>query len=166
MNSIIKRILVPIDFSTYSDAAISYAADFAGRHGATIELIHVVEDPFLTGAWAPEGLAASSAGLLDEVAASARIRLSATAAALAARGIVADVTVVSGPPPEGIAERARAGRFDLIVMSTHGRTGLSPELIGSVAARVLRKAPCAVLTVRTDDVSRKRAAETSATAGA
>src|SRR5215204_1265561 len=147
MSIIIKRILVPTDFSIYSDTAIHYAGELAARLGARLELIHVVEDPFLSGAWAAEAFAASSEGLLAEVVEDAKIRLASTAATLAARGIGAEVTVITGPPSATIAEHARDGRFDLIVMGTHGRTGLSHAVIGSVAERVQRTAPCAVLTV-------------------
>ena len=147
--SSIKRILVPTDFSVYSDTAVDYAADLARRLCATLELIHVVEDPFVSGAWAAEAFAASSAGLLEEVAASAKARLTAIAVALGAKGVIAAVTVVTGPPAAAIADYAREGGFDLIVIGTHGRTGLSHAVLGSVAERVQRTAPCAVLTVKT-----------------
>ena len=151
MTSTIKRILVPTDFSVYSDTAIHYAADLAGHFGATLELIHIVEDPFLSGAWSAEGFIAGADNLLEEVTESAKIRLASVAAALAARGIVAEVSVATGPPSAGIVERARDGGFELIIMGTHGRTGLSHVVLGSVAERVQRTAPCAVLTVKTDN---------------
>lgn len=166
MTRTIKRILVPTDFSVYSDTATRYAADLAGHFGATLELIHVVEDPFLSGAWSAEGFIASADNLLDEVTESAKIRLAAVAAALAARGIVAEVTVATGPPSSGIVERARDGGFELIVMGTHGRTGLSHVVLGSVAERVQRTAPCAVLTVKTDHQPTSQGSEVFATARA
>ena len=164
MTSTIKRILVPTDFSVYSDTAIHYAAGLAGHFGATLELIHVVEDPFLSGAWSAEAFIGGADNLLEEVTESAKIRLAAVAAALAATGIAAEITVVSGPPSAGIVERARDGHCDLIIMGTHGRTGLSHVVLGSVAERVQRTAPCAVLTVKADDVAKSHSPEDRTTA--
>jgi nucleotide-binding universal stress UspA family protein len=146
--SIIRRILVPTDFGDCSDAAVHYAADIAGRLGATVELLHVVDDSFVSGAWAAGAFAASSSGLLDDLSANATSRLTETATALAARGVATDLRVVTGSPSAAIAECAQDGGFDLIIMGTHGRTGLSRVVIGNVAERVLRAAPCAVLTVK------------------
>ena len=78
----------------------------------------------------------------------ARTQLAATKKDLAAHGFVVETEVVTGQPARAIVEYAAAGHFDLIVMATHGRTGLSHALMGSVAERVVQKAPCAVLTVR------------------
>jgi len=166
MTSTIKRILVPTDFSVYSDTAIHYAADLAGHFGATLELIHIVEDPFLSGAWSAEGFIAGADNLLEDVTESAKIRLASVAAALAARGIVAEVSVATGPPSAGIVERARDGGFELIIMGTHGRTGLSHVVLGSVAERVQRTAPCAVLTVKTDNQRTSHLPEVCVTATA
>ena len=164
MNSTITRILVPTDFGACSDTAIHYAADLATHFRASLELLHVVEDPFLSGAWSPEAFVAGADNLLEEVIDSARIRLASVAAAVAARGIAAEITVLSGPPSSRIVERAGAGNFDLIVMGTHGRTGLSHVVLGSVAERVQRTAPCAVLTVKADDKTNSHSPEDRTTA--
>jgi nucleotide-binding universal stress UspA family protein len=164
MNSTITRILVPTDFSACSDTAIHYAADLAAHFRASLELLHVVEDPFLSGAWTAEAFIAGADDLLEEVTQSAKVRLASVAAALAARGIAAEVTVFSGPPSAGIVDRARDGRFDLIIMGTHGRTGLSHVVLGSVAERVQRTAPCAVLTVKAGDAAKSHSPEDRTTA--
>ena len=166
MTSTITRILVPTDFSVYSDTAIHYAANLAGHFRASLELIHVVEDPFLSGAWSAEAFIAGADGILEEVKESAKIRLASVAAALAARGVVAEVKVITGTPSAGIVEHARDGRFDLIVMGTHGRTGLSHVVLGSVAERVQRTAPCAVLTVKTENKQTLHVSEVCATSSA
>jgi nucleotide-binding universal stress UspA family protein len=164
MNSSITRILVPTDFSACSDTAIHYAADLAAHLRASLELLHVVEDPFLSGAWSAEAFIAGADNLLEEVTESAKIRLAAVAAALAARGVAAEITVVSGPPSARIVECAGDGGFDLIVMGTHGRTGLSHVVLGSVAERVQRTAPCAVLTVKAGDTANLHSPERRTTA--
>ncbi len=152
MTDAITRILVPIDFSAHADRALRYATTLADRFNATVEVLHVVEDPFVSGAWAPEAVAPNIPELLADLVAAARGKLDDLKAAAIAKGVrlktTVLTTVVSGRPADTIADFARTERFDLIVMGTHGRTGLSHALLGSVAERVVRTAPCPVLTVR------------------
>jgi len=152
MTEAITRILVPIDFSAHSDRALRYATALADRFSATVEVLHVVEDPFVSGAWSPEAVAPNIPELLADLVAAARGKLDDLKAAAIAKGVrlktIVLTTVVSGRPADTIADYARTERFDLIVMGTHGRTGLSHALLGSVAERVVRIAPCPVMTVR------------------
>jgi nucleotide-binding universal stress UspA family protein len=150
MGPTITRILVPTDFSVHSEAAVRYATDLADHLGATVSLLHVLDDPFVSGAWPVEAFAADAAGFLQELADDGRKRLAALVAALRERGIAADAEVITGSPSTAIVEQALQGHYDLIVMGTHGRTGLSHAVIGSVAERVQRKARCPVLTVKAD----------------
>jgi universal stress protein A len=151
MSEAIARILVPMDFTEHSDRALGYATTFARAFGARLELVHVVEDPFVSGAWSSEIAVWSLSTipeLLEQLIADAHQRLAKLKARRAADGIQIETTVLSGSPERAIVERAQAGDFNLIVMGTHGRSGLSHALMGSVAERVVRKAPCPVLTVR------------------
>lgn len=152
MTDMIRRILVPVDFSPHSDVALRYAFALADRFDATVEVLHVVEDPFVSGAWNPEAFAPNIPELLADLVATARRKLEQLKASALHDGHRVTTTMLttvrSGRPADSIADAARTGKFDLIVMGTHGRTGLSHVLIGSVAERVIRKAPCAVLTVR------------------
>ena len=152
MTEAITRILVPVDFSAHSDRALRYATTLADRFNATVEVLHVVEDPFVSGAWSPEAVAPNIPELLADLVAAARGKLDELKAATIRRGVRLETTVLTtvltGKPADSIADYARTERFDLIVMGTHGRTGLSHALLGSVAERVVRKAPCPVLTVR------------------
>jgi nucleotide-binding universal stress UspA family protein len=148
MNPVIRRILVPVDFSAHSDRAVAYAIQLASEVGAALELLHVVEDPILSGAWSPECCAPAIAALLGTIASDARTRLETVRASLAGRNVAVSSTVVTGQPAPSIVDYAVVGEFDLIVMGTHGRTGLSHALVGSVAERVSRRAPCPVLTIR------------------
>jgi nucleotide-binding universal stress UspA family protein len=148
MSEAIARILVPVDFSAPSDRALRYATTLADRFGATIELLHVVEDPFVSGAWNAEVYVPNVAELLNRLIVTAREQLEESKALVADKGIGVDTTVITGRPAQSIVDHAATERFDLIVLGTHGRTGLSHALLGSVAERVVRKAPCPVLTVR------------------
>ena len=143
------HILVPVDFSEHSDTALQYATMLAQRVGGSIELLHVVEDPFVSGAWSAEAFMPNMPELLDQVTADARGRLVTLQSAAASEGVVFTTNVVTGRPAQAIVEHARSGAFGLIVMGTHGRTGVSHLFLGSVAERVVRTAPCPVLTVRT-----------------
>lgn len=144
----IARILVPVDFSAHSDRALRYAATLAGRFGATVELLHVVEDPFVTGAWTSKAFIPNIPELMDALVVDARRQLSELRTFEAAEGVPLDVAVLTGEPAQTIVGHAKAGGFDLIVMGTHGRTGLSHAFMGSVAERVVRTATCPVLTVQ------------------
>jgi nucleotide-binding universal stress UspA family protein len=163
MTEALNRILVPVDFSVHSEKAFRFATTLANKFGARLSLIHVVEDPFVTGAWQSEAFAPHIPELLNELTKNAEARLHDLKKDLAAHGFVVETAVITGQPARAIVEHAETGHFDLIVMGTHGRTGLSHTLMGSVAERVVRKAPCAVLTVReTVPAAEKKAATTAA----
>ena len=158
MTESIHRILVPVDFSAHSDKAVRYATTVANRFSARLELLHVVEDPFVTGAWSSEAFVPNMPELLDKLANAAQQQMAELKKRLAAHGFVAETAVVTGRPAQTIVEYAVNGAFDLIVMGTHGRAGLSHVLMGSIAERVVQKAPCAVLTVREADERQATAA--------
>jgi nucleotide-binding universal stress UspA family protein len=132
-----------------------------------VEVLHVVEDPFVSGAWSPEAVAPNIPELLADLVAAARGKLDELKAAAIRRGVRLETTVlttvVTGKPATSITDYAQTERFDLIVMGTHGRTGLSHALLGSVAERVVRKAPCPVLTVRETTLPEREHAAAAAT---
>jgi nucleotide-binding universal stress UspA family protein len=146
MTDSITRILVPVDFSGHSDRALRYAAALAGQVGASVELLHVVEDVGY-GAFS-EVYVPSVPDVMQEAINAALERLALLKAEIFPHGSDVESAVYAGRPPLAIVEHAAEGKFDLIVMGTHGRTGLSHLLIGSVAEHVARMAPCPVLTVR------------------
>jgi nucleotide-binding universal stress UspA family protein len=145
--TVINRILVPTDFSAYADRAAEYAITLAQRFNADIELLHVVEDPFAGGGWGSEVYLADIDGIRERAMTDATTRLEACRAALLAHTVPITATVRMGRPPKTILEHADAVHADLIVMGTRGRTGLAHMIAGSVAERVVRTAPCPVLTV-------------------
>jgi len=148
MDLTISRILVPVDFSVHSEFALQYAIALAHRLNASLHLLHVVEDPVATGALAPEGVFTDLDELRAELIADAERRL-LTYRGQAERAQVPVVTAARvGLTSPAILEHAKTLNVDLIVMGTHGRTGVAHLFVGSVAERVLRHAPCPVLTVR------------------
>jgi universal stress protein A len=148
MTNTITNILVPVDFSPHAEHAFTYAATLAERFGAKLALLYVVDDSFATGGWSSEIYVPNVPELMENLIADADRRLATLKASAAALGLTAETAVIRGRPAHAIVEHAQNGGFDLIVMGTHGRTGMSHVVMGSVAERVLRKAPCPVLTVR------------------
>jgi len=146
----VTTILVPTDFSEPSDAALDYAATLAAKVGASLHLLHVFEDPYVTGgAFAAEMYAPIGPDLRESLYQEAKARLAGRLVKIGGARFNATAEVYSGPTAKAIAEYAKKNGVDLIVMATHGRGGMAHLLLGSVAERVVRTAPCPVLTIRT-----------------
>jgi nucleotide-binding universal stress UspA family protein len=141
----LKTILVPSDFSDCSEEALHYALELARRFDANLHLLHVVQDP-VTQPWAAEGFSVPLFEVVDQWQKQAEERLRASVPE-ADRARTTVVSVVATPYAE-ILDYASAHQVDLIVMGTHGRGGVSHMLLGSIAERIVRRAPCPVLTVR------------------
>ena len=136
---IVKSILVPTDFSEPSDAALQYATGLAQTFGAQLYLLHV---PGRTG----ENLETNfPIGRFETVA---RERLDTFLSPEAVMRLRPEYALRIGTPAEEIVRYADARNIDLIVMGTHGRTGVAHVVMGSVAEQVIRTAPCPVLLVR------------------
>ena len=143
-----KRILVPLDFSDASARVLEHAKMLAERFEASVELLHVVPNPFMaTTAMLYVGTPLPQ-DFLNELERDASQRLHNTLTAAEREHLKARSVVKIGDPLIEIVEHARRERVDLIVMGTHGRTGVSHWFLGSVAERVVRTAACPVLTVR------------------
>ena len=143
----INRILLPVDFSAHSDRAIEYAMTIGTHFGACVELFHVVEDPFESGGWGSEVYMSDLDGLRERALEDAKVRLETCRSSIPAGSFAVVATVRMGHVAQTIVDYAKTVQADLIVMGTHGRTGLAHLIIGSVAERVVRLAPCPVLTV-------------------
>jgi nucleotide-binding universal stress UspA family protein len=143
----LHTILVPTDFSKSSANALAYAAAFAEKFGAEVRLLHVVQDLAL---FIPEAVLAAPplAPPVEQFLAAAREAMDLAIAGLARPELTLHPEVAEGVPAEEIVRVARERGVDLIVMGTHGRTGLAHVLVGSVCEKVVRRAPCPVLTVR------------------
>ncbi|HKO50161.1 MAG TPA: universal stress protein [Polyangiaceae bacterium] len=148
-----RKILVPVDLSPAGMPLLERAREFAGTFSATIDLLYVWTPPVML---APEalitGVGVTEQPFLEWLGNSAREHLDKFENQAREAGIaIARSHCELGDPASTIVDHAKAGGYDLMVLGTHGRTGLSHALIGSVAEKVVRRAPCAVLTVRTAD---------------
>jgi nucleotide-binding universal stress UspA family protein len=143
----IRRILVPVDFSDPSLQAVDYAVELSRRPKSEIILLHVVEPVYYPMVGEMYGIGFDPGNVYDELQRAAHAELARLAARLRARRVAVRTRLCLGTAHQFIVESARKLKADLIVMSTHGRSGLSHVLIGSVAERVVRSAPCPVLTV-------------------
>jgi universal stress protein A len=162
-----KHVLVPTDFSEPANHALRYAVEEAVLHRARVTLLHVQPTDAGTDVYYVSGAPASGVETGVDVLAGGRlgttpvseptvVRRDAGEAALARlRDLVPDayretwdVEIAVGRPADTIVRLAREHHADLIVMGTHGRTGLEHMVMGSVAEKVVRLAPCPVLTVK------------------
>lgn len=143
----IRRILAPTDFSEHADKAVRYACQLAERLGSELHLLHVLSDvvpagpdPMLAPVLPPE--------YYRETEEQSRIALAQLIEPDWGHPGGFEAAVRWGGPVEGIVDYAADLEIDMIVIATHGRSGLSHALLGSVAERIVREAPCPVLTIR------------------
>jgi nucleotide-binding universal stress UspA family protein len=139
----IKTILVSTDFSDYSNKALDNATALAKTFGAKIVLIHVVDALSYV---VSESLQWEK--VYDRLSESIRPMLEKQVKEIEHVGVSATCELIQGVPYEQIAKKAGEIKADLIVMGTHGRTGVRHLLLGSVAERVIHLAPCPVMTVK------------------
>ena len=143
----IKRILVPVDFSQSSLVALDYAIDFAKPFDAEVVVLFVVEPVVYATPADLYGASADLGMVLKEQERGGREQLASLQKRLQSRYASLRTLMQTGTPYLVIAETARRQKADLIIMATHGRTGLSHLFLGSVAEKVVRTAACPVLTV-------------------
>ena len=142
----ITNILVPVDFSEHSDFALDYAMDIARSFGAKLHVVHAYSLPMQVSG--PYDVAALPGDYLQQIRDAAAGRLQEARQKVTDAGLECEATLCDGSPAEAIVETAKASGADLIVMGTRGHTGLKHVLLGSVAERTVRIAPCPVLTAR------------------
>lgn len=133
----VRNVLCPVDFSKSSDAALFFASSLARENGAVLHIVHVYEEPFAytdLSSYVPPA---------DMQPAKDRLEMTRP---------TSDVSFLQefiiGNPSDKLVEYADQNHVDLIVMGTHGRSGLNRILMGSVAENVIRRAPCPVMTIR------------------
>jgi len=144
----IKNILVATDFGSASDTALRYGRALAGRFGARLHVLHVTESLYLAAAsaYGYSSIPPFVQQEIEEAAVKQTEALLTDEERRTQQGIA--VTVTAGSPAMAIVDYATRHDIDLAVLGTHGRGALSHLLMGSVAERVVRMAPCPVLTVR------------------
>jgi nucleotide-binding universal stress UspA family protein len=144
----LSQILVPTDFSDHSDHAIRYVAGLARQLGARLILLHVVPDETLESISKAHVPPHPVDKVYEDLIQDIRKQFSTHTAPEVRRALEVEFLVLPGVPCLEIIRAARLKGADLIVMATHGRTGLSHALMGSVTEKVIRKAPCPVLSIR------------------
>lgn len=145
-----KTILVPHDFSSCANHAAALARDLAQSHGAKLVLLHVAELP---PGWDPDAMIAATPTDVplparEVTAAGARGHMEDLAGRLRKEGIEVTTLVRTGDVVEEILAAVQREGADLIVMGTHGRSGIAHMIVGSVAEKIVRQAPVPVLTLR------------------
>ncbi len=143
----IRTILAPTDFSKHAEGAVRYACGLAERFDARLQLLHVLNDIVPVGP-DPMFAAVLPPEYYQESEKASHEALKTLIDPSWGRPASVETSVQWGVPDSIIVEHARRQAVDLIVIATHGRTGLSHVLLGSVAERIVREAPCPVLTIR------------------
>lgn len=143
---LIKTILFPTDFSQGARAAMEYAVSMAKDCQARLILLYVIQDISIAEWYIPSSL--SAADLIEDMQKSATKEMEKWVAEAKQQVKEVDSLVLRGVPFVEIIETAKNKDADMIVIGTHGRTGIDHMLFGSTAEKVVRKAPCPVLTVR------------------
>jgi nucleotide-binding universal stress UspA family protein len=142
----IKTILFPTDFSQGARAAMDHAVSLAGDYKARLVLLYVIQDISIAEWYIPSSLSVTD--LVEDMQKSAWKEMDKWAAEVSAKVKEVEKMVVRGVPFVEIIRTAKEKNADLIVIGTHGRTGIDHMLFGSTAEKVVRKSPCPVLTVR------------------
>jgi nucleotide-binding universal stress UspA family protein len=142
----LKRVLVPTDFSESASHALRYGISFAREYKAELIVLHVVET--LSVGYASDLFPVPMAEVLDEITGYAKGELAKLAEQARERGVTVQEVVIQGKPAAEVIRYAREQAIDMIVLGTHGRGMLDHALFGSTTERVVRKAPCPVLTCR------------------
>jgi nucleotide-binding universal stress UspA family protein len=139
----LRRILLPVDFSEHSKSALRYARALAIIYDARLEVVHVIDSEIIPVVYGLDAMAPPTEQVHQRAAEALR---DLVAGETEAEQITTTVTV--GHPATEVLAYAKAREVDLIVIATHGRSGLKHFLMGSVAEKVVRMAPCPVFTVK------------------
>jgi nucleotide-binding universal stress UspA family protein len=148
----IQKIICPVDFSNCAQQALNYAAELAKQFDAELSIVHAYEDPAAYVTPMPmSGYVGPGAELLLELRKQLEVRLAQTKTDVEQRGVRVRSELLEGAPYRVVLDWAKEYGSDMIVIGTHGHTGLTHALLGSVTERIVRMAHCPVLTIRTPD---------------
>jgi nucleotide-binding universal stress UspA family protein len=144
----LKRILVPVDFSVRSRAALGYAIELARQTGAEIDVLHVVPPPSQLAVAVDAYLGLPLPHTSPTVLTEAQDRMDALVSCIDHGDVIVHRKIEAGDPAATIVQRATDDADDLIILGTHGRIGVADLIFGSVAKRLITCAPCPVVTMR------------------
>jgi len=155
----VQRILVPVDYSSCSRAALSFALDLAQKYQASLDVVHVWDRPaYMTDAVMMSSEPIHGKSLFRMIQENAQRDLDEflQSSSLPAGGALSG-RLLDGDPASALIHELKRGKHDMVVVGTHGRTGLSHLVLGSVAEKLARLAPVPVVTVPDQAVQRLRA---------
>ena len=145
----IRRIMIPIDYSENSKVALGYGADFAASFGASLDIVHVWDRPtYLTDAVMVQHPGEAHKPIGELIRENAEHDMAEFLGQLTLpSGLTTSSRLLSGEPASTLVAELKKGEHDLVILSTHGRTGLAHLLLGSIAEKLVRLSPVPVLTV-------------------
>ena len=145
----IQRIMIPVDYSENSKAALNYGADLAKSFGASLDIIHVWDRPtYLTDAVMVSRPGEAHKPIGELIRENAQHDMNEFLAQVnLPSGVPVSSRLLAGEPASALLAEMKKGEHDLVVLSTHGRTGLAHLLLGSIAEKLVRLSPIPVLTV-------------------
>ena len=149
---VIKKVLLPIDFSKASTVLLPYAIDFAEKYGARLFIIFVAEDPF-TYSGTPYIDLLPDQYFEDMVPGAQRKMATFLADNISKVSLDVEGKVLTGHPAEEIINYAKQQKIDLLIIGSHGFKGFEKFVFGSVAEKVIKMAPCPVLTINTHELT-------------
>ena len=154
-----KSIVLTTDLSENAEAAAPYALELAAKFGSTVHLVHVFEDVLYTGILADGSMGYNPALWLEETEKERKKRVQVLASSIEAPDNVRIIPhYLRGNPITEVLNFAKMNDVDCIVISTHGRTGFTHLLFGSVAEKIVRTSPCPVLTIKPSLIAQKHEA--------
>lgn len=157
----VKRILAPVDFSEVSQQSLDAAASLASQLGASVVILHAVEPVYFAGTmFGPE---INVPHLVEEQRRAAKSAMETMLARMKKKEVPAIGLVETGIPQDVVLKVAADKKCDMIVMGTHGRSGVTHLLLGSVAEKIVRSATCPVLTVRAKEPKKRPSAKAAST---
>ena len=142
----IKKILVPTDFSEYSKSALPYAVDLAKKYNARMVILHIFDEELLSPIFFEAG--GSAKEYYDRLQNRFEAAIDDFLSGVDTENVEVEAQLGNGTPFVEIIRFARENGVDLIIMGTHGRSGIAHALLGSVTEKVVRKSPCPVMVVR------------------
>jgi len=144
-----RRIMIPVDYSENSKVALTYAAEFAATFGASLDIVHVWDRPtYLTDAVMVQRQGEAHKPIGELIRENAQNDMTEFLSQIVLpSGLPTSSRLISGEPAAALLAELKKGEHDLVILSTHGRTGFAHLLLGSIAEKLVRMSPVPVLTV-------------------
>lgn len=141
-----KKVLLPVDFSDHSDNLLKVAISFAKDNNSTLSLVHVVSTDLYVSSFYSSTINLPS--IIVDIVSEAKVHMENFTNRFDFKGVPFEWKVIEGNVHKAIYEEAEKGDASLIIMGTHGRSGIEHMVLGSTAERVIRDAPCPVMTIK------------------